>query len=65
MSEDLTLAELGRRIDRFEADIKADLRDLATEMDKRADRQARWVVPIAMLLLSNIATVIVQLVSKR
>ena len=65
MCEDLTLAELGRRIDRFEADIKADLRDLATEMDKRADRQARWVVPIAMLLLSNIATVIVQLVSKR
>ena len=61
----MTLAELGRRIDRFEADIKADLRDLATEMDKRADRQARWVVPIAMLLLSNIATVIVQLVSKR
>ena len=69
VGDDVTLGEVVRRLDRFEGYVKSELVEIRKDMEQREAqreaRQARWMVPIVMAMLSPIASIIVQLLVRR
>ena len=65
MAEDITLGELGRRIERLETQVEKMEEGVNKRIDEAFDRWRRWMLMVVGAVLTPTAALVIQAIARK